>query len=389
MIDPEKLLASATRLYGDQMDALWGAFLPVPASQVTVLTGGERLDVSGTSMQVAYTPGHAKHHVSYLDERSGMAYVGDTAGIRIIGDYLLAPTPPPDIDIEAWQASLDVIDAWQPVSLFLTHFGPITPARAHLARFRTTLTAQAEMVRDALKAGGSEEQQIRAFVDRMRQDARQALPEREAKATELAAPFDQLWQGLARYWQEEGLLPRPRARSARCAPPRPACSARPGSAARSPTGSPSSGGRARRATPRTGRGPRAGATAAARRTGRPLDLQVHQAVERNRRAGLTFHEHPEVADVPRHDRRKPDGPRRVLPGEPGRHADVAAFRHALTLLDGSMIGHSYSPGFVKLHRCFNLLQCQSTLQVPRRNCASRFGLKWWPKCVRKVLSGLS
>jgi len=204
MIDPAKLLASATRLYGDQMDTLWGAFLPVPASQVTALSGGERLDLSGTSMRVAYTPGHAKHHVSYLDDSTGMAYVGDTGGIRVIGDYLLAPTPPPDIDIEAWQASLDAIDAWQPVSLFLTHFGPITPARAHLARFRTTLTAQAEAVRDALKAGGSEEQQIRGFVDRMRADARQALPEREAKATELAAPFDQLWQGLARYWQKKG-----------------------------------------------------------------------------------------------------------------------------------------------------------------------------------------
>ena len=203
MIDPAKLLASATRLYGEQMDTLWGAFLPVPASRVTALTGGEKLDLSGTSMRVAYTPGHAKHHVSYLDENAGMAYVGDTGGIRVIGDYLLAPTPPPDIDIEAWQSSLDVIDAWQPVSLFLTHFGPITPARAHLARFRTTLTAQAEAVRHAMKAGGSEEQQIGAFVDRMRQEARRGLPEREAKATELAAPFDQLWHGLARYWSKK------------------------------------------------------------------------------------------------------------------------------------------------------------------------------------------
>lgn len=204
MIDPEKLLASVTRLYGDQMDRLWGAFLPMPASQVTVLTGGERLNISGTSLQVAYTPGHAKHHVSFLDEGAGMAYVGDTAGLRISGDYLLAPTPPPDIDIEAWQSSLDVIDAWQPVSLFLTHFGPVTPARAHLARFRTTLTAMAEAVRDSLKAGGSEEEQIRGFVDRLREEARRGLPESEAKATELAAPFDQLWQGLARYWLKKG-----------------------------------------------------------------------------------------------------------------------------------------------------------------------------------------
>jgi glyoxylase-like metal-dependent hydrolase (beta-lactamase superfamily II) len=203
MIDPEKLLASVTRLYGDQMDRLWGAFLPVPASQVSVLTGGERLDISGTSLRVAYTPGHAKHHVSFLDEGAGMAYVGDTGGIRITGDYLLAPTPPPDIDIEAWQSSLDLIDAWQPVSLFLTHFGPTTPARAHLARFRTTLTAMAESVRDALNAGGTEEEQIRGFVERMREDARRGLPDSEAKATELAAPFDQLWQGLARYWRKK------------------------------------------------------------------------------------------------------------------------------------------------------------------------------------------
>ena len=68
-----------------------------------------------------------------------MAYVGDTGGVRVGGDYLIAPTPPPDIDIEAWQESLDTIEAWQPVSLFLTHFGPVTPARAHLARFRTTI----------------------------------------------------------------------------------------------------------------------------------------------------------------------------------------------------------------------------------------------------------
>src|SRR5688572_1166141 len=202
MIDPEKLLASVTRLYGDQMDAIWGAFQPVPASQVTALAGGERLEIGSTSIRVAYTPGHAKHHVSYLDERSGTAYVGDTGGIRVTGDYLLAPTPPPDIDIEAWQESVNTIDAWQPVALFLTHFGPVTPARAHLARFRTTLTRQAEAVRQALLAGGHEEAQIRAFVDRMQAEARAALPEREARAIELAAPFDQLWQGLARYWRK-------------------------------------------------------------------------------------------------------------------------------------------------------------------------------------------
>jgi hypothetical protein len=89
------------------------------------------------------------------------------------------------------------------VSLFLTHFGPITPARAHLARFRSTLTTQANAVRDAMRAGGTEKEKIRRFVDHMRAEARKALPEKEARATELAAPFDQLWHGLARYWQKQ------------------------------------------------------------------------------------------------------------------------------------------------------------------------------------------
>ena len=202
MIDPAKLLASATRLYGDQMDSLWGAFLPVPAGQVTVLHGGERLELAGTAINVAYTPGHAKHHVSYLDEHIGMAYVGDTAGVRVSGDYLIAPTPPPDIDIEAWQESLNTIEAWQPVSLFLTHFGPISPARAHLARFRTTVAAAAETARRMIEAGGTDAELAKRFAERMRQDVRKALPEHEARAAELAAPFDQLWLGLARYWQK-------------------------------------------------------------------------------------------------------------------------------------------------------------------------------------------
>ena len=202
MIDPARLLASATRLWGDRMDAVWGAFQPVPAANVSVLQGGERLELAGRAIRVAYTPGHAKHHVSYLDEHAGMVYVGDTAGVRV-GDYLIAPTPPPDIDIEAWQQSLNTIDAWQPVSLFLTHFGPVSPGRAHLARFRTTVATAAETSREMIAAGGSDEELSRRFTERMRQDVRKALPEHEARVAELAAPFDQLWQGLARYWQKK------------------------------------------------------------------------------------------------------------------------------------------------------------------------------------------
>lgn len=203
MIDPAKLLASATRLYGDQMDALWGAFLPVPEANVNVLAGGERIAAAGTRLRVAYTPGHAKHHVSYLDETTGVAYVGDTGGIRVSGDFLIAPTPPPDIDLAAWRESLDTFDAWRPVSLFLTHFGVVTGARAHVMRFRETLATQAEAVRQSLAAGNTDDERTRVFVEQMRREVRKAMPEHEARATELAAPFDQLWQGLARYWSKQ------------------------------------------------------------------------------------------------------------------------------------------------------------------------------------------
>lgn len=204
MIDPAKLLASATRLYGDDMDTLWGAFQPVPAERVTVLSGGERLDLGGQILKVAYTPGHAKHHVSYLHEHTGMAYVGDTGGVQVSGAFLIAPTPPPDIDIEAWQDSLNTIDGWNPVSLFLTHFGPVSQARAHLARFRTVLATAAERSRELLKDGGSDEVLSKRFAEQMRSDARRELPAHDAMAAELAAPFDQLWGGLSRYWSKKG-----------------------------------------------------------------------------------------------------------------------------------------------------------------------------------------
>ena len=111
MIDPAKLLASATRLYGERMDTLWGAFEPVPAASVQALAGGERLDIAGRAMRVAYTPGHAVHHVSYLDEHAGTAYVGDTCGIRVAATHTIAATPPPDIDLDAWARSLDLVES--------------------------------------------------------------------------------------------------------------------------------------------------------------------------------------------------------------------------------------------------------------------------------------
>jgi len=203
MIDPAKLIASATRLYGDQMEALWGAFEPAPAARVDVLRGGERLRAGDRTLAVAYTPGHAVHHVSYFDEGERTAYVGDTCGIRVAGDYTIAATPPPDIDLDLWQASLATIETWQPRALMLTHFGLVDGAAAHLAHYRQVLRESADVVRRSLEEGESDEGRVASFVAHMRAGARGSLPEHEAVALEAAAPFEQIWAGLARYWRRQ------------------------------------------------------------------------------------------------------------------------------------------------------------------------------------------
>jgi glyoxylase-like metal-dependent hydrolase (beta-lactamase superfamily II) len=203
MIDPAKLLASATRLYGDRMDTLWGAFEPVPASRIQVLRGGERLRAGTSTLHVAYTPGHAVHHVSYFDPDEGTAYVGDTCGVRVIGDYVIAATPPPDIDLAAWEQSLAIIEQWRPRTLLLTHFGPVGEVGAYLPRYRSVMYQMAESVRRSLVEGSSDEERVATFVARMRAEARGALSDAEATALEAAAPFEQIWAGLARYWRKQ------------------------------------------------------------------------------------------------------------------------------------------------------------------------------------------
>jgi glyoxylase-like metal-dependent hydrolase (beta-lactamase superfamily II) len=200
MIDPARLLASATRLFGDQMDRLWGAFLSVPPGNVMALKGGERLDLGGTSLKVIYTPGHAKHHVSYLDERTGVAYIGDVGGVRISGDHIIAPTPPPDIDVEAWTASLDAIEAWQPASLFIAHFAGATPAKAHISRMRLALKRSGDFARILLAEPGTDDTRMAKYAGWLREETQKALPPQDAAAAELAGSFDQFWQGIARYW---------------------------------------------------------------------------------------------------------------------------------------------------------------------------------------------
>jgi glyoxylase-like metal-dependent hydrolase (beta-lactamase superfamily II) len=185
LIDPSKLLRSAGRLYGeDNMDRMWGETVPVPEENIAILRGGETVE----GFRVAYAPGHASHHVAYLHEDSGWAFTGDVAGVRIARDQpIVPPTPPPDIDVEAWLQSIDTVQAWDPAALALTHFGAYEDVAAHLDTLRAALRKQADWVRDLDEPEFRERR--RAWVD-------------DAPVYEQAAPSDQMWQGLERYWRK-------------------------------------------------------------------------------------------------------------------------------------------------------------------------------------------
>ncbi len=190
MADPSRLLASATRLYGDRMELLWGEFLPVPQERLRVLSGGESLG----AFEVAYTPGHASHHVSYLHRPSGWAFTGDVGGVRIAPGPTSAPTPPPDIDLSAWRASLEVLEAWDPSALAITHFGVHHDVAEQLAELRDYLE-EVEAMADTL----DEPAFAAALAARMERSAAAAPAGTYLQAT----PPEQSYAGLARYLQRK------------------------------------------------------------------------------------------------------------------------------------------------------------------------------------------
>ncbi|HZO05061.1 MAG TPA: MBL fold metallo-hydrolase [Solirubrobacterales bacterium] len=197
LIDPSKLLASAERLYGDKLEYLWGKILPVPEANVHVLSGGE----TALGMRVAYTPGHASHHVCYLHEETGTAFVGDTAACRIPpSNFIMPPTPPPDIDIELWEESLDTIADWQPQQLALTHFGAIEDdVPGYIEAVRGTLRKEAEFARDLPQYA----YEI-SLGERIRgQLAIEGIGGETLEEILQAVPTAYQWPGLDRYWRKK------------------------------------------------------------------------------------------------------------------------------------------------------------------------------------------
>ena len=189
MIDPTRLVESAGRLYGDDMERLWGEVAPVPEERVTALSGGEEVE----GMRVVYAAGHASHHVVYHDPESGDAYCGDVAGVRVPPSELVAaPTPPPEIDVEAWLDSIERVRALQPRRVCVTHFGASEDADGQLDRVSGWLRE----ARDRTEPGDREA--FAAWLDERFDAEGGEIAERLRQAM----PPDQLWLGLERYWRK-------------------------------------------------------------------------------------------------------------------------------------------------------------------------------------------
>jgi glyoxylase-like metal-dependent hydrolase (beta-lactamase superfamily II) len=190
LVDPSRLEASARRLYGNDFDRLWGNLVPVPAENVAALEN-EVLGLEGWP-----TPGHASHHVTYLSA-DGTCYSGDVTGVVIAPSTLIAPVcPPPDVDLEAWERSLDSIAERSPERLCLPHFGVVEGPAQHLERTRERLLTWASRVRD----GATEEE----FVHEAERELEDATDPETAACYTQAGPLWQSYAGLVRYFAKRG-----------------------------------------------------------------------------------------------------------------------------------------------------------------------------------------
>jgi glyoxylase-like metal-dependent hydrolase (beta-lactamase superfamily II) len=187
LVDPSKLDASARRLYGDAFDELWGELAPIPSENVHAV--GDRV----VGLECIPTPGHAWHHVSYLDS-GGTLYAGDAAGVRLEGaTFVMPPCPPPEFDLEAWESSLVEIERRAPSRLALIHFGAVDDVQEHLASLRATLASWGSRVED-----GMDEQ---TFIAAARFDVEQVDAEL-VDEYQRAGPYWHHFRGIERYWRK-------------------------------------------------------------------------------------------------------------------------------------------------------------------------------------------
>lgn len=206
MIDPSRLLDSAGRIYGAQMEQLWGVMKPVPEERVQQVDDGDRIVCGDVVLDVLYTPGHASHHVSYAIADRRVVFTGDVAGVRIPPSSLVwPPTPPPDIDAEAWHTSIGRIRELQPEMLLLTHYGPVHDVADHLDQLDSRLDRWVGLFESMLAEDLTREE----MADRLAVDSEEEMVAAgELTDVQVAmsnvTPFAMATDGMLRYLNKRG-----------------------------------------------------------------------------------------------------------------------------------------------------------------------------------------
>ncbi|MCA1729209.1 MAG: MBL fold metallo-hydrolase [Actinobacteria bacterium] len=202
LVDPSKLLKSASRLYGEEnMDELWGEVRPASEDRLVKLEGGEEIETAGGLLSTHYTPGHAYHHLAFYEPQSGFLFAGDVAGVRLPGQsYVKPPTPPPEVDIEAWKGSIESIRKLEPRVLCPTHFGSYEDVERHLGELEQRLEDWLLLVEERMDEGHSQEdiaEELEAKGDA--EMLREGADPEDSERYELAANYEMLVAGLMRY----------------------------------------------------------------------------------------------------------------------------------------------------------------------------------------------
>ena len=199
---PERLVESARRIYKDQMDSLWGAMNPIPKEQIISVKNEEEFTIGDTTMKAWHTPGHAVHHIAWQFGDELMA--GDVAGVKINGEMVVPPCPPPDINIEDWVASINILRSLNLKTIYISHFGKITNIETHLNELEEILWDWANWMKPHFEAGSSVPEIVPLFVEHVKnQMLEKGMSEAAVKQYEASNPSFMSVAGLMRYWKKK------------------------------------------------------------------------------------------------------------------------------------------------------------------------------------------
>jgi glyoxylase-like metal-dependent hydrolase (beta-lactamase superfamily II) len=202
LIDPARLIESATRIFGDDMPKLWGRVGPVPQSNVRVLNDGDIVRLGGISITAVETPGHASHHHVYSWDES--IFGGDVAGVRLGNGPAIPPFVPPELQIEMWIESIARMRALKATRLYLPHFGPVPGAISdHFDALEDRVRRWSDWFRDRIRSGMDESQLIGQFANQEHEELRRAgVDEAGVEDYETADPSRMAVPAAARYWKK-------------------------------------------------------------------------------------------------------------------------------------------------------------------------------------------